>query len=110
METTINIISNNPVYIAITVIIIILLAYALIKKVIKLILGAGVLLIIYAFYLNYTGKEVPNNIDSLKESVTDGVNDLKETASESIIEVKKNTKKIVKKKVDEKLDKVFEAN
>ena len=92
---------------AIAVIILILLVYALIKKIIKLILGFGILLIMYAFYLNYTGKEVPKDIDTLKESVVDGVNDIKETASESIIEAKKTTKKIVEKKVEEKLDKIF---
>tara|TARA_B100000029_G_C16842798_1_gene692428 strand:+ start:16 stop:339 length:324 start_codon:yes stop_codon:yes gene_type:complete len=107
METTINMILNNPVYMAIAVIILILLIYALIKKIIKLILGFGILLIMYAFYLNYTGKEVPKDIDSLKESVADGVNDIKATASESIIEAKKTTKKIVEKKVEEKLDKIF---
>ena len=107
METIINMVLSNPVYMAIAVIIIIILVYALIKKIIKLIIGIGIALVFYAFYLHYTGKELPANIDDLKTSVSEGVNEIKETASESIIDVKKSTKKIVEKKVDAKIDEIF---
>ena len=71
MGSLIDIVFSNPVYLAIAVILTILLAYALIKKVIKLIFTIGVVLVIYVIYLNYTGQEVPKNMDDLKESVSE---------------------------------------
>ena len=104
MESLIDIVFSNPVYLAIAVILTILLAYALIKKVIKLIFTTGVILVIYVIYLNYTGQEVPKNIDDLKESVSEKVEMVKEATSESINEAKESTRKVVEKKVEEKID------
>ena len=104
MESLIDIVFSNPVYLAIAVILTILLAYALIKKVIKLIFTTGVILVIYVIYLNYTGQEVPKNIDDLKESVSEKVEMFKEATAESIYEAKESTRKVVEKKVEEKID------
>ena len=104
MESLIDIVFSNPVYLAIAVILTILLAYALIKKVIKLIFTTGVILVIYVIYLNYTGQEVPKNIDDLKESVSEKVEMVKEATAESINEAKESTRKVVEKKVEEKID------
>ena len=84
MGSLIDIVFSNPVYLAITVILTILLAYALIKKVIKLIFTIGVVLVVYVIYLNYTGQEVPKNMDDLKESVSEKVEMVKEATAESI--------------------------
>ena len=65
MGSLIDIVFSNPVYLAIAVILTILLVYALIKKVIKLIFTIGVVLVIYVIYLNYTGQEVPKNMDDV---------------------------------------------
>ncbi len=104
MGSLIDIVFSNPVYLAIAVILTILLAYALIKKVIKLIFTIGVVLVIYAIYLNYTGQEVPKNMDDLKESVSEKVEMVKEATAESINEAKESTRKVVEKKVEEKSD------
>ena len=104
MGSLIDIVFSNPVYLAIVVILTILLAYALIKKVIKLIFTTGVILIIYVIYLNYTGQEVPKNMDDLKESVSEKVEMVKEATAESINEAKESTRKVVEKKVEEKID------
>ena len=104
MGSLIDIVFSNPVYLAIAVILTILLAYALIKKVIKLIFTTGVILVIYVIYLNYTGQEVPKNIDDLKESVSEKVEMVKEATAESIYEAKESTRKVVEKKVEEKID------
>ena len=104
MESLIDIVFSNPVYLAIAVILTILLAYALIKKVIKLIFTIGVELVIYVIYLNYTGQEVPKNMDDLKESVSEKVEMVKEATAESINEAKESTRKVVEKKVEEKID------
>jgi len=104
MGSLIDIVFSNPVYLAIAVILTILLAYALIKKVIKLIFTTGVILVIYVIYLNYTGQEVPKNMDDLKESVSEKVEMVKEATTESINEAKESTRKVVEKKVEEKID------
>ena len=104
MGSLIDIVFSNPVYLAIAVILTILLAYALIKKVIKLIFTTGVILVIYVIYLNYTGQEVPKNMDELKESVSEKVEMVKEASTESINEAKESTRKVVEKKVEEKID------
>ena len=104
MESLIDIVFSNPVYLAIAVILTILLAYALIKKVIKLIFTVGVVLVTYVIYLNYTGQEVPKNMDVLKESVSEKVEIVKEATAESINEAKESTRKIVEIKVEEKID------
>ena len=104
MRSLIDIVFSNPVYLATAVILTILLAYALIKKVIKLIFTTGVILVIYVIYLNYTGQEVPKNMDDLKESVSEKVEMVKEATTESINEAKESTRKVVEKKVEEKID------
>ena len=104
MGSLIDIVFSNPVYLAIAVILTILLAYALIKKVIKLIFTTGVILVVYVIYLNYTGQEVPKSMDDLKESVSEKVEMVKEATAESINEAKESTRKVVEKKVEEKID------
>jgi len=107
MDNLIDMVFSNPVYMAIAVILGILLIYALIKKVIKWILTIGLLLVIYVVYLNYTGQDVPKNMDELKESVSGKVEKVKEATSESILEAKESTRKIVEEKVEERLDKLL---
>ncbi len=107
MENTIDTIFSNPVYLAIAGVLAIILAFAIIKKIIKLVFAIGVLLVLYVVYLNYTDQEVPQNIDEFKKSVSESVEKVKDVASESLEEVKESTKKIVEKKVGEKVDEVF---
>ena len=104
MGSLIDIVFSNPVYLAIAVILTILLAYALIKKVIKLIFTSGMVLVVYVIYLIYNGQEVPKNMDDLKESVSKKVEMVKEATAESINEAKESTRKVVEKKVEEKID------
>ena len=107
MEAFIDTLFSNPVYMAIAVVLAILLVYSIIKKIIKWIFLFGILLIIYAIYLNYTGQEVPKNMHELKESVSESVDKVKESATESINEAKESTRKIVEDKVDEKIDEIL---
>ena len=107
MENTIDTIFLNPVYLAIAGVLAIILAFAIIKKIIKLVFTIGILLVLYAVYLNYTDQEVPQNLEELKESVSEEFEKVKDAASESIDEAKESTKKIVEKKVGEKVDEVF---
>ena len=107
MEALFDTISSNPIYIAILVILAVLLVYAIIKKIIKLIISIGFILTIYAFYLNYTGQEVPKTVNQLKDSVSGNISKAKEVASDAINNAKKSTKKIVEEKTKEKLDQIL---
>jgi len=107
VENTIDTIISNPVYIAIAGVLAIILVYAIIKKIIKLVFTIGILLVLYAVYLNYTDQEVPQNLEELKESVSESVEKAKNAASESLEDVKESTKNIVEEKVEKKVNEVF---
>ena len=75
---------SNPVYLGICVILLILLVFALVKKIIKLVITAGAILFIYVIYLMYTEQDIPEDIDTLRDSVS-------KTVEKSIDEVKEST-------------------
>ena len=107
MESVIDTTFSNPVYMAIAGVLVIMLVYALIKKIIKLVFTVGGILVLYVVYLNYTNQEVPQTADELKESVTETFGKGKEKASELLEEAKESTKKIVEEKVEDKVDEIF---
>jgi len=102
-----SIIDSNPVYMAIAGVLVIMLVYALIKKIIKLVFTVGVILVLYVLNLNFTNQEVPQTADELKESVSETFGKGKEKASELLEEAKESTKKIVEEKVEDKVDEIF---
>ncbi len=104
METLISTATSNPVYLGILGVIIIILVYALIKKIIKLVVSFGVLLVMYVFYLNYTDQEIPATVDDLKKSMSGNVEKIKDVASESFDNAKESTKKVLEEKVEEKIE------
>ena len=88
MENLFDTALSNPIYLAILAIIFILLLYVIIKKIIKLVISFGIILIVYVLYLNYTGQEVPKTVEDLKKSVSGNVCKAKEGASNAIENVK----------------------
>ena len=107
MENLFDTAVSNPIYLAILAIIFILLVYAIIKKIIKLVISFGIILIAYVFYLNYTGQEVPKTVEDLKKSVSGNVDKAKEVASKSIENVKESTREVVEEKAKEKIDEIL---
>ena len=107
MENLFDTAVSNPIYLAILAIIFILLVYAIIKKIIKLVISFGIILIAYVFYLNYTGQEVPKTVEDLKKSVSGNVDKAKEVASKSIKNAKESTRKVVEEKAKEKIDEIL---
>jgi len=107
MENLFDIALSNPIYLAILAIIFILLVYAIIKKIIKLVISFGIILIAYVLYLNYTGQEVPKTVEDLKKSVSGNVDKAKEVASKSIENAKKSTRRVVEEKAKEKIDEIL---
>ena len=107
MENLFDTALSNPIYLAILAIIFILLLYAIIKKIIKLVISFGIILIVYVLYLNYTGQEVPKTVEDLKKSVSGNVGKAKDAASKSIENVKESTRKVVEEKAKEKIDEIL---
>ena len=107
MESVLDTTFSNPVYMAIAGVLIIMLVYALIKRIIKLVFTVGVILILYVVYLNYTGQDVLQTSDELKESFSETLGKGKEKASELLEEAKESTKKIVEEKVEDKIDEIL---
>ena len=108
LESIINAATSNPVYIAILGVIVVLLVYALIKKVIKLIFSVGVMLILYVIFLNYTGQDVPETVEDFRKSMSGNAEKLKSVATESIDKAKKTTKKVLQEKVEDSLEEILE--
>ena len=71
-ETINNIIAalySDPIYLIIAVILSALLLYSLIKKLIKFMLYVLAILVLYLGYLYYSGKEIPKDINEIKETI-----------------------------------------
>tara|TARA_Y100000590_G_scaffold364037_1_gene422064 strand:+ start:375 stop:647 length:273 start_codon:yes stop_codon:yes gene_type:complete len=81
-----NIVVNNPIYLAVTVVLSLLLIYSVLKKFIKLIFIALFCILIYIGYLYFTGdpktvedvdavlKTGHESIDNIEELIKDNIN------------------------------------
>tara|TARA_A100001011_G_scaffold376700_1_gene439564 strand:+ start:4350 stop:4700 length:351 start_codon:yes stop_codon:yes gene_type:complete len=104
MEKIIELISGNPVYQAISVVLILILVYGIMKKIIKLVITIGVLLVLYSIYLNYTDQELPITKEGLKESVSDNVDKAKKKAKSTVEGAFENAKNEIIEKMEKKTD------
>ena len=69
-----NTVINNPIYLAIAVILALLLIYSALKRFIKMIILALLFITIYLGYLYFTGdsnivKDIDNAVDSVNRSI-----------------------------------------
>ena len=69
-----NTVINNPIYLAIAVILALLLIYSALKRFIKMIILALLFITIYLGYLYFTGdsnivKDIDNAVDSVNKSI-----------------------------------------
>jgi len=63
-----NIISN-PLYLAIAVVIVLALLFSIMKRIIKLIVFVIILLLAFLAYVHYTGGNVKDTLNKVKERV-----------------------------------------
>ena len=91
IENIIISLTQNPVYLAIAVILAFIVVYGFIKKIIKLVLVAASILILYVAYLHYSGKDtkeitksVSKTAEIAKDAVTKKLEKVKDSAIESI--------------------------
>ena len=99
MENIIELITSNPVYLAIAVILAIVIVYGFVKKIIKLALVTGAVFILYVAYLHYSGK----NTSEISKTVSKSAEILKEAASKAGEKLKDSAIKSIEKKVESKL-------
>jgi Ca2+/Na+ antiporter len=99
MENIIELITSNPVYLAIAVILAIVIVYGFVKKIIKLALVTGAVFILYVAYLHYSGK----NTSEISKTVYKSAEILKEAVSKTGEKVKDSAIKSIEKKVESKL-------
>jgi len=99
MENIIELITSNPVYLAIAVILAIVIVYGFVKKIIKLALVTGAVFILYVAYLHYSGK----NTSEISKTVSKSAEIIKEAVSKTGEKVKDSAIKSIEKKVESKL-------
>jgi len=99
MENIIELITSNPVYLAIAVVLAIIIVYGFVKKIIKLALVSGAVFILYVAYLHYSGK----NTSEISKTVSKSAEILKEAVSKTGEKVKDSAIKSIEKKVESKL-------
>ena len=69
-----TIIINEPIYLTITIIFILIISYSILKKLIKMLVFSLLIFILYMGYLMYTGQDLPdlpdeNQVRAVKEQV-----------------------------------------
>ena len=79
-----NTVISNPIYLAVTVILALLLIYSTLKKFIKMIILALLFIIIYLGYLYFTGDiSTVKDVDKVLESVKDSKGYIEEQIKEN---------------------------
>ena len=84
LQNLYNIIINEPLYLTIFSILVLILVYSILKKLFKMLVFILIILMFYIGYLMYTGQSLPNQkeINSVKDKVLEriekGVNILDE--------------------------------
>ena len=106
MEKIIEHIFGNPVYQAIAIILILILIYGIMKKIIKLVITIGAVLVCYSIYLNYTNQELPISKEELKKSVGDNVDKAKAKAKLTVEGALENAKNEIIEKVGDKTEEI----
>ena len=75
LQNLYNIIINEPLYLTIFSILVLILVYSILKKLFKMLVFILIILMFYIGYLMYTGQSLPNQkeINSVKDKVLEGV-------------------------------------
>jgi Ca2+/Na+ antiporter len=95
MENVIELILSNEIYLLITIGVIIALVFFVLKKMIKLIIYATIILLAFLAYVYYTGESIDTAVEPAKEAIE---------KAEKNLEENKETQE-VKKKIENELKK-----
>ena len=93
LENLLNSISDNPAYLAVTIVLITMITYSVIKKLFKLVALGIALFVIYCAYLLLTNQPLPNmdeikiQLENSEEKVTGDIKTQLEIGKEKITDV-----------------------
>ena len=97
MDQFSNLLSSDPIYMAIAVVLAVIILLGVIKKLIKLVLVVSAILVLWIAYTTWTGGDT--SIKSLTDEFQSRVDALKDKASE----VGEKARESAVKKIDEKI-------
>lgn len=106
MENIIETMTVNPVYLAIAVILALVVVYGFIKKIIKLVLVAASVFVLYVAYLHYTGKDT----DEITKSVTKTAEKYKDAVTKTAEKIKKSAVEKLEEEAAKKAAELLENN
>mgnify|MGYP002639173605 CR=1 FL=1 len=101
MDQSIEMLVSNPVYMAVTVVLALIILFGVIKKLIKLVLVVAAILILWVAYMVWTGNDV--SVETIREGVQSGVENVKE----KVFETKSELKETVEEKTEDQLNKIL---
>ena len=108
MDQSIELLTSNPVYMAVAVVLALLILVGVIKKLIKFVLVVSALLVLWVAYMVWSGEDV--TVESLKEGLQSGIENIKEKTNESAEKAKETINKSIEEKTEEKLDQILPKN
>jgi len=79
-QIIIETIVNEPIYLSIVIIFILIIIYSILKKFFKILIFALSCLLLYIGYLIYTGGDLPGNSEEIINPLLDKADELKEKA------------------------------
>ncbi len=105
MDQPIEMLTSNPVYMAVAVVLAIIIFFGVIKKLIKLVIVVSAILILWVAYMVYTDQDV--TVDSIKRGLQSGVETVKDKASDMGEKTKKSAVEKMEEKVEENLNELL---
>ncbi len=102
MENIYQAITSNPIYMIIAVLLSILIIFSIIKKMIKLLMVAAACLIIYVGYLQFTGQQIPKDVNEL-------VNDFKANVKIGVKSVTGKAEDIINKEMSKQVNEIVDT-
>ncbi|MEE9166710.1 MAG: hypothetical protein V3U24_04510 [Candidatus Neomarinimicrobiota bacterium] len=109
MDSIIDKLTQNPVVLAVVVVLALLVVFAFIKRLIKFALFLAALLVLYFAYLILTGKEVPTTPQELKESVEQEVEGVKGAITKKVGDLGESVKEKAVETVEEKTGEILKG-
>tara|TARA_Y100000389_G_scaffold193520_1_gene222381 strand:+ start:17 stop:367 length:351 start_codon:yes stop_codon:yes gene_type:complete len=98
LENLLNSISSNPAYLAVTIVLMAMIAFSVIKRLFRLVVLGITLLIIYYAYIIFTGQPLPE-LDDIQNRVQKIQDTAKVKVEEQMDEIKSTVKTQAEKDV-----------
>jgi uncharacterized membrane protein (DUF106 family) len=88
LENLLNSISSNPAYLAVTIVLMAMIAFSVVKRLFKLVTLGITLLVLYYAYIIFTGQPLPD-LDNIQSQVQELQESAKSTVKDNVDNVLK---------------------